>query len=95
MKFNRITKPLCPILKFERHDGLALFAQAGDTERDHVALLQEGRRLHAHANARWCASANDITGLERHELADVADDLGGTENHGLGRTGLHALAVDL
>jgi hypothetical protein len=81
--------------QLEGHHFLALLAQALDAQRHDVALLQEQRRLHAHADAGRRAGGDDVAGQQRHELAHVAHHLGGAEDHGLGVAGLHALAVDV
>src|SRR5215470_15473599 len=57
-------------------------------------------RLPFHAGLPLLAEAldaerHDIAGLERHEAADIADDMRDAEDHGLRAAGLHALAVDV
>jgi hypothetical protein len=61
---------------------LALLAQPFDAERHHVALLQVERRLHAQAHAGRRAGGDDVAGQQRHEVADVAHQLGDVEDHG-------------
>ena len=77
-------------------DLLRLLAEALDAEAHGLAGLQEDRvRLHAHADAGRRAGGDDVAGLQGHELADVADELGDAEDHRLGRAVLAAVAVDL
>src|SRR4051794_2617670 len=78
-----------------RDDFLPLLAKTLDTERDHVADIEEGRRLHAGADAGWRARGDDIARQQREELRDVGDAFGHGEDHGRGRAGLAALAVDV
>src|SRR6266702_876762 len=49
-------------------DLLALLAEAVDAERHDVADIEEGRRLHAGADAGRGAGGDDVAGLERQEL---------------------------
>ena len=76
-------------------DRLLLLAEAGDAEADGLAGFQEFRRLHAGADARRRAGGDHVARLERHEAADIADQVGDAEDHRLGVAGLHALAVDV
>ena len=75
-----------------------MLAQAFNAQVHDVALLEEHRRwlaifLDTHAHAGWRAGGDDVTWLQGHELADVADQFGDTKNHGLGGASLHALAI--
>src|SRR6478609_7601949 len=76
-------------------DLLPLLAEPLDAERDHVADVEELRRLHAGADAGRRAGGDDIARHQRQELRDVGDALGHREDHGRGRSGLAALAVDV
>src|SRR6476661_6234610 len=76
-------------------DLLALLAEALDAERDDVADIEILRRLHAGADAGRGAGRDDVAGQQRHELRDVGDALRHRKNHGRGRPGLAALAVDV
>ena len=58
-----------------------------------VTRLQEDLRLHAHADAGRCAGRDHITRIKPHELGDIMDDMGNTEDHRLGIAGLDALAI--
>ena len=53
------------------------------------------RRLHAGADAGRGAGGDDVAGQQRHELRDVGNALRHREDHGRGRPGLAALAVDV
>src|SRR6478752_4576584 len=74
---------------------LLLRAEAVDAESHDLAALQEARRLEAETNAGRSAGGDDITRIEPHELADIVHEIGGTEDHRLGRPDLDALAIDL
>src|SRR6185369_10923757 len=52
-------------------DLLALLAEAVDAERHDVADIEEGRRLHAGADAGRGAGGDDVAGLEGEKLRDV------------------------
>src|SRR5580704_8978621 len=78
-----------------RDDLLALLAEPLDAEGDDVADIEELRRLHARADARRRAGRDDVTGQQRHELRDIGDALRHGKDHGRGRSGLAALAVDI
>src|ERR1700704_898789 len=85
-----------PLAKTSRRDNLLpLLAEAFDAERNDVADIEEARRLHAGADARRRACGDDVAGQQRHELRDIGDALGHREDHGRGRSGLAALAVDV
>src|SRR5262249_55530938 len=77
------------------HHLLALLAQAFDAERDHVARLQEPRRLLALADTRRRPSGDHVAGMEHKNLEQVGEEIFAVEDHGRGRAGLHALAVDV
>src|SRR5713226_505244 len=78
-----------------RDDFLPLFAETLDAERDDIADTEEFRRLHPGADAGRGAGGDDVAGLQRHEFGDVGHDLRTPEDHGRGRAGLAALAVDV
>src|SRR3954452_23201652 len=78
-----------------RDDFLPLLAQSFDAERDHVADVEEGRRLHAGADAGRRAGGDDIARQQREELRDIGNAFRHREDHGRSRTGLAALAVDV
>src|SRR6185312_13228553 len=75
--------------------GLALLAESRDAQCHDVAGLEVARRLLAHADAGRRAGRDDVARLQRDEAADIADEMGGAEDHRLGAAGLHALAVDV
>src|ERR1700688_3034749 len=77
------------------YDFLPLFAEPFDAERDHVADVEKFRRLHAHADPGRRAGRDDVARHQRQDLREVGNDLLYTENHGCGRPGLAALAVDV
>src|SRR6185369_12342175 len=66
-----------------------------DAQGDHVTDVEELRRLHPGTNARRRARGDDVTWPQRHELRDVGNALRHREDHGCGRSGLAALAVDV
>src|SRR5581483_10886358 len=78
-----------------RDDLLALLAEAFDAERHDVADIEILRRLHAGADAGGRAGGEHVAGQERHELRDIGDAFGDREDHGRGRAGLLAFAVDV
>src|SRR5215813_5580489 len=78
-----------------RNDLLALLAEPVDAERDDVADIEEGRRLHAEADAGRRARRDDVAGQQREELRYVGNALRHREDHGRGASGLAALAVDV
>src|SRR6266702_1118312 len=78
-----------------RDDFLPLFAEAFDPERDHVADVEEFRRLHARADTGRRARSDDVARQQRHKLRDVGNAFRHGEDHGRGRSGLTALAVDV
>src|ERR1700676_1747385 len=78
-----------------RDDFLPLFAQPLDAERDHVTDAEEFRRLHAGADAGRRARGDEIAGQQGEERRDVGNALRDGEDHGRGRAGLAALAVDV
>ena len=49
----------------------------------------------AHADARRRAGRDDVARQQRHELADVADQMRDAEHHRARVAALHALAVDV
>ena len=76
--------------------GLALLAQARDFKLHHIAGLEVDRlRFHAHPHARRGSGGDDISGVERHELGQMADNLRDREDHGRRIAGLHAFAVHI
>ena len=71
-----------------------LLAEAFDAEADGLAGAEEDGRLAAHADAGGGAGGDDVAGVEREELAEVADEFLDAEDHRGGRAVLAALAVD-
>ena len=74
-------------------DALELFAEAFDAEADGVAGAEKHRGLAAHADSARCAGGDHVAGVEREELAEVADQLSHGEDHRRGVAVLHALVV--
>src|SRR5258708_1321647 len=74
-------------------DALALLAEPLDAERDDVPDLEELRGLHAEAHAGWGAGGDDVAGKERHELADVGNEVRAVEDHRARVAALALLAV--
>src|SRR5580700_2312075 len=77
------------------HHFLLLLTQPIDTERDHVAGLQKGRRLHAEPDARRRAGDDDVARLQDEILRAAPDDVAAVEDHGRGVAALALLAVDV
>src|SRR6266404_2017140 len=78
-----------------RDDFLPLLAKRFDAERDDVAGVEEFRRLHAGADAGRCAGGDDVARQQREESRNVGNAFRDREDHGRGRSGLAALAVDV
>src|SRR5262249_39705663 len=76
-------------------DRMALFPEPLDRERNLVAFLQEHPRVPRHADAGRCAGCDHIAWHQCHEVADIADEMRNTEDHGGGVAGLHARAVEV
>src|SRR5690606_1059120 len=76
------------------HCALLLFAEALDAEADDAAGRQIHGRLLPHADAGRGPRGDDVTGLQAHELAEVADQVGHAEDHRARRPVLVPLAVD-
>src|SRR4030095_14536917 len=74
---------------------LALLPEPGDAERDDVTRLQEPRRLLSHAAPGWRAGGDPIARQQRHELAEVADQMRNAEDHRARIAALHPLPVDV
>jgi len=55
--------------------------QSRHAERDDVARLQVPRRLAAHPDARRRSGGDDVPRQQRHEPADVADEVRHAEDH--------------
>ncbi len=73
---------------------MTLGSQAVDPHLHHVARLEIARRLGAMADSGRSAGGDEIARPERHEAADIGDELADREDHVLGVTALTALAVD-
>src|SRR5260370_26092741 len=56
-------------------DLLALLAQPGDAEAHRIPRLEEALRFHAEPDTGRCSRGHDIARQQRHEMADVADDV--------------------
>src|SRR6266576_2402592 len=78
-----------------RDNFLPLFAEPLDAERDHVADIEEFRRLHAGTDAGRRAGGDDVARQQRQELRDVGNAFRHRKDHGGSRSGLTALAVDI
>src|SRR6056297_2945824 len=74
---------------------LRLRAEPLDAEFDPVAGLEVAWRLLSHADAGGRAGRDHVAGVQGHESAEVADEMGHTVDHRFRRTLLHGLAVDL
>src|SRR2546422_7526486 len=85
----------CSRANSRRDNFLPLFAEPLDAERDHVADIEEFRRLHAGADTGRRARGDDVAGQQGEERGDVGDAFRHREDHGRGRSGLAALAVDI
>src|SRR5882757_7286715 len=82
-------------LASRRNNLLPLLAQPLDAERDDVADIEKARRLHARADAGRRARRDDVAGQQGKERRDVRNALRYGEDHGRGRPGLAALAIDV
>src|SRR3954468_11509317 len=78
-----------------RDNLLPLLAKSFDAERDDIADVEEFRRLHAGADAGRRARGDDVAGQQGQERRDIGNALCDGEDHGRGRSGLAALAVDV
>src|SRR5947209_10202605 len=78
-----------------RDDFLPLLAKGFDAQRDDVADIEKLWRLHAGADAGRRAGGDNVARPQGHELRDVGNALGHRKNHGRGRSGLAALAIDI
>src|SRR6476661_4082471 len=83
------------IWRSRRDDFLPLLAETFDAEGDHVAGVEEFRRLHARADTGRRARGDDVTRQQREKLRDVRNALRHGEDHRRCRPGLTALAVDI
>jgi hypothetical protein len=74
--------------------GLPLVTELFDAQRHQVTGFEEyGLGLDAQAHPRRRAGGDEVTRVECHELAQVADDLRHREDHGPGIAGLEAFAI--
>src|SRR5690606_20827830 len=55
--------------------------QPFNTQLDYVPRLQVQRRLHTQPNTFRSSGRNDVSRQERHELAQIRDQMAYTENH--------------
>ena len=60
---------------------LALFAEPIDPQADLLSCLCVDGGLEAHANAWRRPSRDDVTRVQRHDAAKIADDLWHREDH--------------
>src|SRR5216684_2580782 len=72
-----------------------LLAEALDRDPHCVAGFEEFRRLEAHRDPGRGAGRDDVAGHQRHELADIADDVLDAEDQIGGVAVLAPLAVDV
>src|ERR1700675_1705850 len=70
------------------HEQLALTTETGDPEFDDVSVTQIGMIRSAQRHARRGPGADDVPGIEDHELAEIPDDLPDSEDHVARRAGL-------
>src|SRR5579883_1815137 len=78
------------------YDGLTLLAELGDPEPHGVAGGEVDRLgLAAHANAGRGSRRDDVTGLQSHEVTDIAHERGDGKDHGPRVAGLHSFPVDV
>src|SRR2546429_2321562 len=74
-------------------EALARGAEAVDAELDLVPVDQKAGRFLRQSDAGGRAGGDDVTGQQRHELADVADERGHVEDEVFRRAGLLGLPV--
>ena len=67
-----------------RDDFLTLRAETVNAEGDDIAGVEEFLRLHAHADAGWCAGGDDVAGMQRHQSGNIGNDFRNVEDHGRG-----------
>src|SRR5271155_3492913 len=78
-----------------RDYALVLLAQPFDAQAHPVSRPQIYRGPLPHADSRWRTGGNNVSGLEAHESANVADQLANAKNHRARRSVLVAVAVHL
>src|SRR6266404_3077620 len=79
----------------EGDEPLGLLAEALDRQPHRVARAQEARRLEPSADPRGCAGRDHVARVQRHEMADIADDVVDPEDQIGGVAVLPPLAIDL
>src|SRR5205823_4474284 len=80
--------------RIARRWGLLLLAELLDPETHGIPGLEiEGLRLLPETDPRRRAGGDEVSGLEREEAADIADERGHTEEHRARIAGLHTLTV--
>src|SRR5256885_135708 len=78
-----------------RDEPRILLAETLDRDPHRVASLEEARRLEAHRDPGRCAGRDHVAGHQRHEMADIADDVLDAEDQIGGVAVLAALAIDV
>src|SRR5215469_3874553 len=78
----------------ESYQPLILLSQTLDGKPHPVPGFQELRRFHSETDTRWGARRDDVAREQRHEMADIADDMVDPEDQVGGVAVLHPLAVD-
>src|SRR5690606_38534502 len=72
---------------------MPLIAQTLDALLEQVSGFQKLRWFHAQADPRWGACDDQCARLQSHELAQIADQVSGRENHVTGVALLTCLAI--
>src|SRR5207302_7907884 len=79
----------------EGDEPLGLLAEPLDRQPHRIAGPEKFRRLESGADPRWRPGRDHVAGIERHEMADIADDVVDPEDQIGGVAVLPALAIDL
>src|SRR5665213_1822489 len=77
------------------HDSLRLHTQPVNSQSQQLARPKIDRRLLAKTYPRRSSGGDDVAGLKRHELTQIAHEERGLENHLGSRAVLKAMSVDL
>src|SRR5437868_6829563 len=75
-------------------DRVAQHAEALDLDLHDVAVFQEHRRLAREADTRRRAREDQIARLQGDDLREISEDVAHVEDHLLGVTILHGLAIE-
>src|SRR5437764_1362376 len=92
----RADATICPVPSaLEGDEALVLLAEAFDRQPHRVAWPEEFRRLEAGADAGRRPGRDHVARIERHEMADIADDVVDAKDQVGSVAVLPPLAIDL